>query len=293
MVGRSAPSYGGLVPTPIDPVLTLQQAADELGVHYMTAYRYVRLGQLDAHKVGGSWQVTRAALDELIAGRRHDRPARHRQAPWSERLVARLVAGDEAGAWGVIEAALTGGMEIADVYADVLTPALRAIGDRWERGELDVAVEHRASVICGRLIGRLGPRCVRRGRRRGTIVVGAPAGERHALAVAVLADLLRLEGWDVSDLGADTPAGSFVLAASEVDDLAAIGISITDPEHLDAGAATCRALREAGIAVPLVVGGQAVTDDDHARRLGADRHAADAESFIAAIGSPGISDALA
>ena len=32
---------------------TLQEAADELGVHYMTAYRYVRLGLLDAAKVGG------------------------------------------------------------------------------------------------------------------------------------------------------------------------------------------------------------------------------------------------
>ena len=37
--------------------LTLQQAADKLGVHYMTVYRYVRTGKLPATRVGGGWQV--------------------------------------------------------------------------------------------------------------------------------------------------------------------------------------------------------------------------------------------
>ncbi len=37
--------------------LTLHEAADRLGVHYMTVYRHVRLGMLPARKVGGSWRV--------------------------------------------------------------------------------------------------------------------------------------------------------------------------------------------------------------------------------------------
>ena len=45
--------------------LTLQEVADLLGVHYMTVYRYVRLGLLEASKVAGTWQVTPAALAEL------------------------------------------------------------------------------------------------------------------------------------------------------------------------------------------------------------------------------------
>ena len=32
--------------------LTLHQVAEILGVHYMTVYRYVRLGQLPAFKAG-------------------------------------------------------------------------------------------------------------------------------------------------------------------------------------------------------------------------------------------------
>ncbi|MDA8269090.1 MAG: helix-turn-helix domain-containing protein [Actinomycetota bacterium] len=45
---RRAGSSGG------SDVIGLQQAADRLGVHYMTVYRYVRTGRLPATKVGGS-----------------------------------------------------------------------------------------------------------------------------------------------------------------------------------------------------------------------------------------------
>ena len=102
-----------------------------------------------------------------------------------------------------VEAALAAGTDLQGVYLEVLSPAMASIGDRWAAGELDVATEHRASGIAHRLIGRLGPRFVRRGRTRGVVVLGTAAHERHALPLAVLGDLARSEGFEVSDLGAD------------------------------------------------------------------------------------------
>lgn len=263
-----------------DSVLTLHEAAERLGVHYMTAYRYVRLGQLDAVKVGGTWQVMSTALDAFREQRNVAQPARLRSVPWSDRLESRLLAGDAAGSWGVIESALAGGASVGDIYVEVLAPALHSIGDRWAAGEIDIAIEHRASGITSRLIGRLGSRCVRRGRSRGALLLGSPAGERHSLVVAMLADLLRLEGWDVSDLGADTPASSFVLTAQSLDDLVAVGISITNPDSIPAASETCGLLRAAEVSVPVLVGGQAVEGDVHARSIGADGYAADAASMV-------------
>lgn len=263
-----------------DSVWTLHEAAERLGVHYMTAYRYVRLGQLDAVKVGGTWQVTDAALDVFRQQRDGAQPARLRSVPWSDRLESRLLAGDAAGAWGVIESALAGGASVGDIYVEVLAPALHSIGDRWAAGEIDVAIEHRASGITSRLIGRLGSRCVRRGRSRGSIVLGSPVGERHSLVVAMLADLLRLEGWDVSDLGADTPALSFRLTAESLDDLVAVGLSVTGPEVVEAAADTCAQLRRAALTIPIVLGGRAIESEAHARSLGADGYAADAASMV-------------
>ena len=50
-----------------EPDLTLQEAADLLGVHYMTAYRYVRTGRLPGTRVGAHWHVRRADLDKIAA----------------------------------------------------------------------------------------------------------------------------------------------------------------------------------------------------------------------------------
>lgn len=262
--------------------LTLQEAADELGVHYMTAYRYVRLGLLPARKEGGTWRVARADLDLFRnGGSMGPQPegGSRRRAPWAERLEARLLAGDARGAWGVIEAALAAGAELDEVYLDVVSPAMASIGERWEQGELDIFVEHRATGIVMRLIGRLGPRFVRRGRTRGVVIIGAPSGERHALPVALVSDLVRQRGWEVSDLGADVPAASFVRAMQTTPDVVAVGVSVTTAECLDTARESLMALREAATGVLLIVGGRAVRDDEHARELGADAAVQGAKGF--------------
>ena len=47
--------------------VSLRDAALELGVHYQTAYRWVRQGLLPAVKVAGSYEVTREAIAELCS----------------------------------------------------------------------------------------------------------------------------------------------------------------------------------------------------------------------------------
>lgn len=264
--------------------LTLQEAADHLGVHYMTAYRYVRLGLLAAVKVGGTWRVSPAELEVFRAGSPtapQTEGGSRRRAPWAERLEARLLAGDARGAWGVVEAALAAGAELDEIYLEVLAPAMAAIGERWERGELDISLEHRATGIAMRLIGRLGPRFVRRGRTRGGIIIGAPTGERHALPIAILADLIRQHGWEVSDLGADVPAESFVHAALTTPGVVAVGVSITSPTSLEAAKDTIAALRTSASGVMVVVGGRAVQSVEHGRELGAHDVASSAQGFVA------------
>jgi excisionase family DNA binding protein len=263
--------------------LTLQDAADHLGVHYMTAYRYVRLGLLPATKVGGAWRVSRSDLDDFRSGASEVSaigPHSGRPAPYAQRLEQRLLAGDARGSWGVVEAALAAGSELDEVYLDVLAPAMSSIGARWERGEIDIALEHVATGIATRIVGRLGPRFSRRGRSRGTVVIGAPTGERHALPIALVSDLVRLHGWEVSDLGADTPAPSFAHAASIIDDLVAVGVSVTSPDCLVAAAEAIAAVRAAVPGVAILAGGFAIAGPEHAAALGADHWAADARSMV-------------
>ncbi len=170
------------------------------------------------------------------------------------------MAGDGAGAWAVVEGALVSGASPRDIHLELLSPALRSIGSRWARGELSIAEEHRASVTAQRLVGQLGPRFAHRGRTRGSVVLGGPAGEQHTLPSAILADLLRDARFTAVDLGANTPAESFVEAARAADRLMAVCIGATSSGHDAALADTIAALRGAGITAPLVVGGAAIAD---------------------------------
>ena len=249
--------------------ITLQEAADRLGVHYMTAYRYVRTGRLPAEREGALWMVDPTDLRRMRApGRPPRRGTARGERPAT--LAARMVAGDEAGAWAVIESTLSSGTDPADVHLDLLVPALRLVGHGWEQGRLSVADEHRATTVAQRIIGRLGPRFARRGRKRGAVVLGAPAGEQHALPGAILGDLLRNAGFEVLDLGADAPAASFAETALRAHRLVAVVIGATTPDADRAIRATVRAVRSAGVDAPVLVGGAAIGDDRHARRLGAD-----------------------
>jgi excisionase family DNA binding protein len=258
---------------------TLQEAADELGVHYMTAYRYVRLGLLDAAKVGGAWQVTSSALGDFRDGSAAGPVEAGSDAPWAARLEARLVDGDAQGAWGVVEAAMTSGADVRSVYLDMISPSMIDIGERWATGEFDVAVEHQATGIVMRIIGRLGSRCVRRGRSRGGLVIGAPIGEYHTLPTAMLGDLMRLNGWDVTDLGANTPSASFLHSARRTPDLVAVGFSVTHIDHLAAVHECCSVIRQEFPDVPVVLGGHAIRSEEHARALGADVLATSADQL--------------
>ena len=212
--------------------MTLHEAAERLGVHYMTAYRYVRTGRLPAERDGAHWLIDPIELERLAA-QPSPRPRGHARAAAPDRLAARLVAGDETGAWDLVESTLASGADPDDVLVDVIAAAMRDIGNGWAAGTLDVSDEHRATVVVGRIVGRMGPRFTRRGPKRGMILLGAPEGDEHAIPCAILADLLRAARFEVHDLGADTPTASFPVAADHAERLVGVMIGVTTTERDD------------------------------------------------------------
>ncbi|MDJ0952143.1 MAG: B12-binding domain-containing protein [Acidimicrobiia bacterium] len=259
--------------------LTLHEVADELGVHYMTVYRYVRLGYLPAHKEGGSWRVERKDLDDFVAEPEAVRGRGQSDTAWDQRLVQRLLAADQAGSWKVVEAAQASGMELRSVYMEMIIPAMRSVGEQWEQGSVSIAQEHAASQVMVRLVSRLSAQIARRGVSKGTIVVGTTATDLHTLPLMLAADLIRLEGFEVLDLGSNLPASSFAETAAVQQRLVAVGISVTAPDQANAIQETIAELRSQ-VDVPIFIGGSAIDGPEHAKLLGAD------------FGGPGVNDVV-
>ena len=241
-------------------MLTLQDVADQLGVHYMTAYRYVRTGRLDATKDGAIWQVRPDDLQEFVDGKDLSTSVSALSSfddAWL-RLFKRLIAGDETGCWNIIEECLTSGMTPHTIYGQLIAPALTEVGERWAAGNLDVVDEHLATATVTRLIGRLSPQFAQPGRSRGTVVLAMVAGDSHALPSAMLADELRLNRFNVIDLGADSPGESIAAAAHRSDSLVAIGICSLSGTRPDELPKTARLLTAAGFGGQIFVGGPGV-----------------------------------
>jgi excisionase family DNA binding protein len=260
-------------PVEVQTTLSLNDAAARLGVHYMTAYRYVRTGLLPAAKRGATWHIEEQDLRRFEQADDIRGAGPRTRAGYVERLADRLVVADELGASALVDQALAGGADVEEVYLQLVVPALRLIGERWEAGAISVAAEHQASAIVLRLLGRIGPRFLPRGARRGTVVLGAAPGDHHGLPSAILADVLRIRRFEVVDLGADTPAASFADACADRDRLVLVGVCATVKRDR-AVRDVVKAVRGAGVDVPILAGGAGVTDEVHARALGADGWAA-------------------
>ena len=245
----------------MDDRLDLQSAATELGVHYQTAYRWVRSGRLRAEMVDGRYLVSPAEMIKLDKSRRTPKtlpaPRATRLDHAAERMYEALMAGDEAAATKTASRLTSEGAPIVDLISQVLVPPLRRIGQRWHDGELSIWTEHRATAIVERILGELAPNP--RGRRRGTAVVTALSGDRHSLPTTMAAVALRSDNWQVHHLSADLPPEQLIDFCASYEVALAV-ITVTQPDVQPTADATAVKLRTAG--TPTIVGGSGQTLDD-------------------------------
>jgi deoxyribodipyrimidine photo-lyase len=212
----------------------LRDAAQTLGVHYQTAYAWVREGTLAARKTPRGYEVSDSDVRTLAERRAGGAEPRReiRVRDWTAQasgLYDAIVAGDEKRARHLF-GRLAPGVPLHDVCDLVIAPALRRVGTEWAAGNLSVAVEHRASAICERLIASraLQPQ----GRPRGTAVTATPPGERHALPSLMAAACLREDRWRVHHLGADLPVEDLIDLTRNADaDLVVLSCSSPDAIH--------------------------------------------------------------
>ncbi|MEM9563231.1 MAG: cobalamin-dependent protein [Actinomycetota bacterium] len=257
-----------------DDELTLNEVAEFLGVHYMTAYRYLRIGKLPARREGRVWRVKRNDAEALLAGR--DQPdsgtadQRNAGPDRARLLVERLLSFDERGAWSLIEGAMVSGADPIRIHTELVSPALSELGCRWAEGQIDIGREHAATTICRNLIGRLSLTSSRPGSARGLVIfVGAP-GDQHVLPATIAADIFRASGFDVVDCGSALPPQALGDLVADVDRLTAVGISTTMPGNRSAIRAMVNAIRASRPEVTILVGGAAVPELGGAAAVGAD-----------------------
>jgi MerR family transcriptional regulator, light-induced transcriptional regulator len=197
--------------------------------------------------------------------------------------LAAILDGDRRTAFGVVDRARAEGASLQSLYMDVFQPALREIGQRWQSDEISIADEHLATAITQSAMAHAFQHLFDWGTGHGRSLVAACADlERHEVGLRMICDLLELEGWDTTFLGASVPQESLVeMVRQRKPD--ALALSAAIPPHLARLRQTVDAVRGAlgGEAPFILVGGRPFIEDPTlATRLGADLTAPDAVQAV-------------
>ncbi|WP_340557138.1 cobalamin B12-binding domain-containing protein [Streptomyces sp. GSL17-111] len=144
------------------------------------------------------------------------------------------------------------------------------IGEAWAEDRLSVAREHAATAINDRIVTLLSmpDAGVAPPPPRGRVVVACVEGEWHALPARLVTGVLRLRGWRVDFLGAQTSTRHLInhLHRTTAD---TVLLSSSLPTRLPAAHAAISACHAVG--TPVLAGGAAFGPDGrYAGRLGAD-----------------------
>jgi MerR family transcriptional regulator, light-induced transcriptional regulator len=139
----------------------------------------------------------------------------------------------------------------------VIYPALRAIGEDWAAGEIDVAMEHAASEAIQRRLARFYDAAVDVTSPL-DIVVGLPPGCQHEIGAMGFAVAARRRGLSVLYLGANVPVDSWALTSDALGMAVAV-IGAIGEADVTAASAVVASLRSSTNRPAVVVGGRAAS----------------------------------
>ena len=214
--------------------------------------------------VDAGWSARQAAeriataSTEEIAGLAPGEAEAPEQGPALTSTIDAFVDGATRIEPAIIERALDemfAGGSFERVAEDRLFPALRALGEAWSTGAVDVAGEHAASAAVAR---RLSMAFEAAGSPTGgsaPILVGLPPGARHELAALAFATAARRAGLPVVYLGPDVPVASWI-AAVEQTAARAIAFGVVMGQDVAAADDVVRAVRRVHPDLVIAVGGR-------------------------------------
>jgi DNA-binding transcriptional MerR regulator len=223
----------------------IEPRRDRSGHRVYSAWDVSRLRRLRetterGHAIGKIAHLSDQDLGLLLA----DEPQDAHRNTASQGFVARILAAvaefrpDECDQAIALALAL---LPLSDVICEVLAPALREVGDRWHRGEFNIAQEHLLSYAIRHQLSAL-LNTYRSPAHGATVVFATLSGELHELGILMHAGIAASRKSRVCYLGANLPAEDIANFAGRVQ-ANAVALSLVMPDHLEGALRQLAALR--------------------------------------------------
>jgi 5-methyltetrahydrofolate--homocysteine methyltransferase len=137
-----------------------------------------------------------------------------------DRIYQAIIDGDKSAVVGPVTEALESGQNPLALINEVLNPALKEVGDKFDCGDMFLpqlimsaeAMEAAVEVIKPQLEAQQ-----QTIESPGRVVMATVQGDVHDIGKNIVVALLQANGFTVLDLGRDVPAGEIVRKAEEFD----------------------------------------------------------------------------
>ena len=190
-----------------------------------------------------------------------------------------IVNADRAGAEEVAKRAIDSGIAPGDIMQNGFVKGIQEVGELFESGELFLpelmmsadAMAGATEVTNAALEGGAAE-------VKGTIVIGTVQGDVHDIGKAIVIAYLKANGFDVTDLGRDVAADTFIAKAKETG-ADVIGMSALLTTTMEEQRKVIKTVKEEGLPFKTVVGGAPCTQR-WADQIGADAYAEDANDGV-------------
>lgn len=168
-----------------------------------------------------------------------------------------------------------------EIINELLIPALDAVGERYEKGEVFLPQLMRSADAACEAFEVLKSSILNKGGisvAKGKILVATVKGDIHDIGKNIVKTILANYGYQLIDLGRDVSPETVVQTAIR-EDVRLVGLSALMTTTLPAMAETVKALRKSGHECKIMVGG-AVLTEEYAEEIGADFYAKDAKKAV-------------
>jgi 5-methyltetrahydrofolate--homocysteine methyltransferase len=194
-------------------------------------------------------------------------------------LAQAVIDGNPTEAVRLTREALEEGLPPKTILDEGLIAGMNVIGVRFKANEIyipQVLIAGRAMKMAMEL---LEPKLVAVGVDPiGRAIIGTVKGDLHDIGKNLVAMMLKGAGFKVEDLGVDVDPDVFVEKIKSTN-AQIVGLSALLTTTMPAMDKTVQAIREAGLACKVMVGGAPVTQN-FADKIGADGYAPDAASAV-------------
>ena len=186
----------------------------------------------------------------------------------------------ENGKTKLIEDLVQGALDEGNSANDILqtmVDAMSVVGDKFSSGEIFVPEMLVAAKAMQKGVGVLKPLLAGDSSLSlGKCIIGTVSGDLHDIGKNLVTLMIESAGFEMIDLGVDTPAEDFIAAIKENPDVKVVALSALLTTTMQAMTDAVKAIKESGLEGFKVIVGGAPISQEFADEIGADGYAIDA-----------------